>query len=230
MGEKIESHLVPKKITERSKAVPKDLLDKVKILYGSMDAAAFELSQRADSEHNRRTFNAMKKELAVQGYTSSIAHRAVRRHFETLKRAHRDTNAQGEELDRVNQSRQKKKKASRSHRVAVVRPGEKALWEGLSVYYMTDESDNGDDGTIVKHKLPWRSVMLDAFMETLDKRHESTRGVCWVEGKKRVLGSPSKRPPPEECPSNFVTNVVEDREEEERCISEEDFDPTNWSS
>ena len=26
MGEKIESHLVPKKTTERSKAVPKDLL------------------------------------------------------------------------------------------------------------------------------------------------------------------------------------------------------------
>ena len=80
----------------------------------------------------------------------------------------------------MNQSRQKKKKASRSHRVgitdnmhkcthlysfwqlfsrrqAVVRPNEKALWDGLSVYYMTDESDNSDDGSIVKHKLPWRS-------------------------------------------------------------------------
>ena len=51
-----------------------------------------------------------------------------------------------------------------------------------------------------------------------------------VEGKKRVVGSPSKRPPPEECPSNFVTDVVEDPEEEEICISEEDFDPTNWNS
>ena len=68
---------------------------------------------------------------------------------------------------------------------------------------------------------------LDAFMETIDKR---TRGECWVEGKKRVLGSPSKRPLPEEYPSNFVTNVVEDPEEEERCISEEDFDTTNWNS
>ena len=26
------------------------------------------------------------------------------------------------------------------------------------------------------------------------------------------------------------SNVVEDHEEDERCISEEDFDPTNWNS
>eukprot|EP00731_Ephydatia_muelleri_P014880 Em0008g600a len=131
----------------------------------------------ADSarEHNR---NAMKKELAVQGYTSSIAHRAVRRHFETPKRAHRDSNAEGEELDRLSEPippKKKGKKASRSHRhftrrQAVVRPGEKALWEGLSVYYMTDESDNSDDGINVKHKPPWRPALLDDFMETLDKR------------------------------------------------------------
>ena len=30
--------------------------------------------------------------------------------------------------------------------------------------------------------------------------------------------------------SNFFTNVVEDPKEEERCTSEEDFDPTNWNS
>ena len=34
---------------------------------------------------------------------------------------------------------------------AVVRPNEKAWWEGLAVYYMTDESDNSDDTSIVKH-------------------------------------------------------------------------------
>ena len=51
-----------------------------------------------------------------------------------------------------------------------------------------------------------------------------------LKGKKRVLGSPSKRPIPEEYPSNFFTNVVEDPEEEERCTSEEDVDPTNWNS
>lgn len=73
-------------------------------------------------------------------------------------------------------------------------------------------------------------AVLDAFIETLYKRHETTRGTCWFEGKKLVLGSPSKRPPPEECLSKFVANVVEDPEEEESSISVEDFDPTNWNS
>ena len=75
--------------------------------------------------------------------------------------------------------------------------------------------------------------VLDAFMETLDKRHESTRGSCWVEGKKRVLGSPSKRPPPqEECPSNFMRAlyVAGGPEDEETRGSDEDFDPTKWNS
>ena len=56
-------------------------------------------------------------------------------------------------------------------------------------------------------------------METLDKR---TRGACWVEGNSARLQRGLYR-------NNFVTNVVEDPEEEERCISEEDFDPTNWN-
>ena len=71
----------------------------------------------------------MKKELAVQGYTSSIAHSTlwwcrfiislqshvtIRSCTETLERAHRDSNAEGEELNRVNQSRQKKKKKEKS--------------------------------------------------------------------------------------------------------------------
>ena len=74
---------------------------------------------------------------------------------------------------------------------------------------------------------------LDAFMETLDKRQESTRGSCWVEGKKRVLGSPSKRPPPqEECPSNFMRAlyVAGGPEDEETRGGDEDFDLTKWNS
>eukprot|EP00731_Ephydatia_muelleri_P014875 Em0008g595a len=177
---------------------------KVKILYGSMDAAAFELSQ---SEHNRRTFNAMKEELAVQEYTSSIAHRAVRRHFETLKRAHRDSNAE-------------------------VRPGEKALWEGLSVYYMTDESDNSDDGINTKHKLYTVAACMrcfDAFMETLDKRHESLKVNAGLKVRNEYSARPQRGLHRKNVPVTS-SNVVEDPEEDERCISEEDLDPTNWNS
>ena len=36
--------------------------------------------------------------------------------------------------------------------------GEKALREGLSVCFMTDESDNSDGGINVK-QLPWQSVI-----------------------------------------------------------------------
>lgn len=73
---------------------------------------------------------------------------------------------------------------------------------------MTDESDQSGDDTIVRHQLPWRSDMLNAFMAKLDERHEKNRGSCWVEGKKRATGSPSKRPPPEGCPPAFVKTVL----------------------
>lgn len=47
-------------------------------------------------------------------------------------------------------------------------------------------------------------TVLNAFMVKLDERHTSSRGSCWVEGKKRVLGSPSKRTRPEGYPPSFV--------------------------
>ena len=41
-------------------------------------------------------------------------------------------------------------------------------------------------------------------MVKLDERHANSRGSCWVEGKKRVLDSPSKRTRPEGYPPSFV--------------------------
>ena len=41
----------------------------------------------------------------------------------------------------------------------MVRESEKQYWKGLSVDFMTDESDDEDDGNcIIEHKLPWRST------------------------------------------------------------------------
>ena len=41
-------------------------------------------------------------------------------------------------------------------RKAAVKPGEKAIWENVTLQFMSDESDHSDN-TIVKHKLSWRS-------------------------------------------------------------------------
>ena len=50
--------------------------------------------------------------------------------------------------------------------------------------------------------------VLNAFIAKLDERHEKNRGSCWVEGKRKATGSPSKRPPPEGCPPAFVKTVL----------------------
>ena len=106
----------------------------------------------------------------------------------------------------------------------MVRPNEHPLWDKVTIQFMTDESDQSGDDTIVRHQLPWRSdskfaatsvtfkytsiSVLNAFIAKLDERHEKNRGSCWVEGKRRATGSPSKRPPPEGCPPAFVKTVL----------------------
>ena len=44
------------------------------------------------------------------------------------------------------------------NRQCVVRENERQYWEPLSLDFMTEESDDDNDPTvIVEHKLPWRS-------------------------------------------------------------------------
>ena len=94
----------------------------------------------------------------------------MHRLFESLKRADHELNAEGEALEKVQESRLKRKKAARTHRVrrngssfqlyerrkAMVKESERRIWEKVSRELMIDESDMSD-GTIVRHCLPWRS-------------------------------------------------------------------------
>lgn len=44
------------------------------------------------------------------------------------------------------------------NRMSVVKPSEMVHWKQLALEYMTEESDDPDDGSaIVEHKLQWRS-------------------------------------------------------------------------
>ena len=72
-------------------------------------------------------------------------------------------------------------------------------------------------------------------MVKLDERHANSRGSCWVEGKKRVLGSPSKRTRPEGYPPSFVKVCATPHEpsadEAPRAILPEessDFNPEDY--
>eukprot|EP00731_Ephydatia_muelleri_P031366 Em0022g880a len=101
-------------------------------------------------------------------------------------------------------------------RKAMVKESERRIWEKVSRELMTDESDM-NDGTI------------------LDERHANSRGSCWVEGKKRVLGSPSKRTQPEGYPPSFVKVCATPHEpsadEAPRAILPEessDFNPEDY--
>ena len=71
-------------------------------------------------------------------------------------------------------------------------------------------------------------------MKKLDERHEKNRGSCWVEGKKRKAGSPSKRPQPEGFPPTFfrpvsMSEVPEAEAEEEIEQEDSDFNPNDFS-
>eukprot|EP00731_Ephydatia_muelleri_P007329 Em0003g1577a len=157
---------------------------------------------------------AVQKDLLLEG--------AVHRLFESLKRAdHELNNAEGEALEKVQESCLKRKKAARTHRLyerrkAMVKESERRIWEKVSRELMTDESDMSD-GTI------------------LDERHANSRGSCWVEGKKRVLGSPSKRTRPEGYPPSLVkvgaTPHEPSADEAPRAILPEessDFNPEDY--
>ena len=43
-------------------------------------------------------------------------------------------------------------------------------------------------------------------MVKLDKRHTKTKKAPWITTKERFIASPSKRPPPENCPKAFLTS------------------------
>ena len=80
--------------------------------------------------------------------------------------------------------------------------------------------------------LPNIIPVLDAFIETLDKRHDKSRGSCWVEGKRRVMGSPSRRLPPEGCPGHFIKSSIPVsmpiKGGAHESEGEEDFDPDTY--
>ena len=67
-------------------------------------------------------------------------------------------------------------------------------------------------------------------METLDKRHESKRGSSWIEGKRRIIGSPSIRPAPDGCPQSFLMPASSPVPATVNSSSEEsaDFDPNAY--
>ena len=49
-------------------------------------------------------------------------------------------------------------------------------------------------------------LALNSFMVKLDKRHTKTKKAPWITMKERFIASPSKRPPPEDCPKAFLTS------------------------
>ena len=49
-------------------------------------------------------------------------------------------------------------------------------------------------------------LALNSFIVKLDKRHTKTKKAPWITIKEQFIASPSKRPPPENCPKAFLTS------------------------
>lgn len=191
-----------------SRRIPKDLLHRVKLLYSSLERE-FIYSERADSKSNKQIFDEIKSELASFDYEPHLVHRAIHRHFESMKRSEHESNAIGEQLEAVNDIKKKRLKCSRRHRKfdtrqKYVKKNEQSVWEKVTADMMTDESDR--DGKIAMHSLPWRSEALSVFVKKLDKRHDKNKKSPWIKPKERFEASPSKRPPPPYCPKSFLVS------------------------
>ena len=105
--------------------------------------------------------------------------------------------------------------------MSMVKPSEMVHWKQLTLEYMTEESDDPDDSSlIVEHKLQWRSqsnvllvkislkyinfaAELEDFMQILDQRHETKakKDKGTMAKKARKVGTPSSAPPPSGAPA-----------------------------
>ena len=120
-----------------------------------------------------------------------------------------------------------------SRRSGVVTTQEREkYWKFLSLYYVTEESDDPDNPNgIIEHHLPWRSkseshtytvaslltfstcIELDEFMVVLDRRLSKTQQqqpVGLVAKKVRRVGEPSSQPPPPGAPVWAVKKDVQE--------------------
>ena len=70
---------------------------------------------------------------------------------------------------------------------------EQRKWEELSPDTMSEEEENDDDGTFIRHRYSWRSTVLNNFIDKLEQRVAKSKKTL---ARKRVYGTQLDQNPP----------------------------------